>query len=102
MFLFGVWTATADGRGREGAMRAKRTDRNHREIMRTLRQLGWSVIDLSGVGKGCPDLIARRGSDVRLVEVKTEKGRLTPAQVALADSGWTIRIVRTTDDCLKL
>lgn len=37
--------------------RAARTDENHAEIVNALRDIGCSVLDLSGVGKGCPDLL---------------------------------------------
>lgn len=37
--------------------RAARTDENHAEIVNALRGIGCSVLDLSAVGKGCPDLL---------------------------------------------
>ena len=36
---------------------AKRTDANQAEIVKTLRQAGADVYDLSKVGKGIPDLL---------------------------------------------
>ena len=48
----------------------RRTDSNHAEIVRALKQIGCSVLDLSAVGAGCPDiLIGYRGRNV-LVEIK--------------------------------
>lgn len=37
--------------------RAARVDANQAEIVRVLRQAGCGVLDLSAVGKGCPDLL---------------------------------------------
>lgn len=38
-------------------MRAKRVDGNHKAICKALRDAGCGVLDLSAVGKGCPDLL---------------------------------------------
>ncbi len=62
-----------------------RTDANHAEIVKALRQAGCAVCDLSGVGKGCPDLLVSRGFETMLLEVKDgakspSERRLTPAQ----------------------
>lgn len=85
-------------------MRAKRTDANQREIANALRKLGWLVIDLSGVGRGVPDLLAHRPATGRtvLIEVKTAKGKLTPLQEALIASGLPVRVVRTVDEALTI
>lgn len=37
--------------------RAAKVDANQAEIVRVLRQAGCGVLDLSAVGKGCPDLL---------------------------------------------
>jgi hypothetical protein len=37
---------------------AARTDNNHAEVRKALRDAGATVEDLSAVGKGCPDLLA--------------------------------------------
>lgn len=55
--------------------RSAKVDANQAAIVRRLRQLGASVVDLSGVGGGCPDLlVGARGSNV-LLEVKNPDGR---------------------------
>ena len=51
-------------------MMPKRTDRNQREIVEALRQLGISVQVLSDVGKGCPELLCGWGHKNILIEVK--------------------------------
>lgn len=66
-------------------MRARRTDANHAQIVAAFRKMGWSVLDLSAVGKGCPDLAIGKHGRTVLVEIKDgekspSKRRLTPAE----------------------
>ena len=58
----------------------KRTDANHAEIMQEFRRLGASVLDLSRVGMGCPDLLIGVANTSALVEVKVGNAKFTPAQ----------------------
>lgn len=37
--------------------RAAKVDANHADVVRALRSIGCGVLDLSAVGKGCPDLL---------------------------------------------
>jgi hypothetical protein len=81
----------------------KKTDANHKSIMHQFRQLGFSVLDLSAVGKGCPDiLIARHGINT-LVEIKTAKGKMNDRQKEFCDK-WEAKVytVRDIDDALVL
>lgn len=58
--------------------RAAKVDANQAEIVRTLRAIGCGVIDLSAVGKGCPDLLVRWPTHPfrqELFEVKNLDGR---------------------------
>lgn len=53
----------------------KRVDDNQNELVNTFRQMGCSVLILSDVGKGCPDILvgltSRGGGRVNLlVEIK--------------------------------
>lgn len=84
-------------------MRAKRTDANQSEIVRALERMGCDVLDLSGVGSSCPDLLVRVRAIDRwmLVEVKTPKGRIKPGQAAFAQR-WPVAIVRSVDDAIAL
>lgn len=79
----------------------KRTDRNQREIVAALRKAGCSVILLHAVGKGCPDILAGRGGRCYLLEIKSEKGTSTPAQVEWSEA-WRghMAIVRTPDEAI--
>jgi len=78
--------------------RASKVDANHAEIRDTLRKLGATVYDMSGVGRGLPDLLVTvrgkkngRGRDL-WVEVKDGRKppsgrRLTKAQ-AVVHAAW--------------
>ena len=59
---------------------AKRTDSNHKEIMQAFRSVGATVLDLSRVGMGCPDLLISHQGSQALVEVKAPGGKFTPQQ----------------------
>jgi Holliday junction resolvase len=78
-----------------------RKDDNHKKIVSSLRAAGCSVLDLSSVGSGCPDLlIGFRGQNV-LLEIKTEKGTLTPDQV-LFFKAWRgkVFVARTIEEAV--
>lgn len=61
--------------------RAAKIDQNQKEIVCALRKVGLSVIFLHAIGAGVPDLLVSSPTQMWLVEIKTEKGKLTPAQV---------------------
>ena len=80
-----------------------RADGNQKEIVDALRDIGASVLVLSQVGGGCPDLmIGWRGKNY-LLEVKTPKGKLRLGQKEFFDT-WRGRafIVRSADEVLEL
>jgi hypothetical protein len=57
-----------------------RTDLNQSEIVEQLRDLGWSVESIAGLGQGRPDiLIGVDGVNV-LIELKSKGGELTDAE----------------------
>lgn len=87
---------------------AHRTDDNQALIAQALRQAGYTVLDLSAVGGGAPDL-AVGGVDRRtglsanwFLEIKTSSGQLNARQ-----RNWIARwrgpvfVVRTIDDALQ-
>lgn len=53
--------------------RRARVDRNHREVVRVLEAAGCTVVDLSGVGGGCPDLLVGYMRETTLIEVKADE-----------------------------
>lgn len=66
--------------------RAKKVDRNQREVVEALRKAGVSVLVLSAVGQGCPDLLCGHMGVNFLLEVKDGEAvpsarKLTPDQV---------------------
>jgi hypothetical protein len=56
---------------------AKKVDLNQAEIVETLRQTGMSVLILSRVGQGCPDLLVGFRNHNYLLEVKRDHCDLT-------------------------
>jgi hypothetical protein len=62
--------------------RAARQDVNHAELADEFRRLGASVIDLSQLGGGIPDVCIGVGKQVALVEFKRDaKAKFTPDQL---------------------
>lgn len=95
------------GEGAEVRRAAKR-DANHAAIARALEACGCTVIDLSSVGGGCPDVLAYRRATglLRLLEVKNPKGRnrLHEAQEAFARRVpvWVVRSVGEALEAMEL
>jgi hypothetical protein len=83
--------------------RAARKDKNHNQIADELRQAGFRVLDLYQVGDGCPDmLVCGHGRQV-LVEIKSDRGKLT-AQEGLFFASWDIGLVmiaRSAEDVIE-
>ena len=63
-------------------MTRARTDDNQQEIIDGLRKIGADVQDLSGVGKGCPDLLVSFRNTLYLIEIKNPEthGKLNKLQ----------------------
>ena len=81
---------------------AAKVDRNQAEIVSALRQVGASVLVLSRVGQGCADLAAGIRGETFFLEVKTDKGKLTPREQEFMDE-WRghYAIVRTPEEALR-
>lgn len=84
--------------------RAAKVDTNQNPIVKDLRSIfGECILDLSRVGGGCPDLlVAVRGVNL-LMEIKTDSGRLTPAQIRF-HRNWPgqVAVARTLADALAI
>lgn len=80
-----------------------KVDDNQRELVRGLRKLGRTVLDLSRVGKGCPDLLVGFRGKNTLLEVKGEKGKLRPSQVDFIETwgGREVRVVRNLEEAIE-
>lgn len=83
--------------------RAARVDANHSQIVKAARKLGFRVLDLSGQGRGCPDLLlySPRTRRLHLVEVKVAKGKVNALQAAF-HAEWPVSVVRSVEDLLLL
>lgn len=81
---------------------AARVDSNHAEIVAALRRAGYAVQSLATVGKGCPDLLVANEHMTCVMEVKTEKGKLTEAEdLWLANWPGYTAIVRSADEAVE-
>ena len=82
-----------------------RVDRNQKELVRAIRDMGASAESLARLGDGFPDLLVGISDQVMvLAEIKSEKGKLTPTQVKWRDRwrGPAPYIVRSIDDAVVL
>jgi Holliday junction resolvase-like predicted endonuclease len=87
---------------------ATRKDANHNDIVATLRQLGWRVLETHqflGLGFDC---IAQKGSTLKLIEIKDgakSKSRRTltkaETQAATIFKDFFV-VIESQDDCIAL
>jgi Holliday junction resolvase len=86
-------------------MRAKRVDVNQKDIIHALRTFGATVVDLSGVGKGCPDLLVGFSNKTYLIEIKRDKqAKFTPQQLQFYElwRGGIIARIETINEAIEL
>ena len=77
---------------------ARKVDLNHQDIVKTLRSLGASVFDASGIGRGFPDLVVGIHDKTILVEIKSdEKKKFTQAQLDFMENWKGSSVVRIND-----
>lgn len=81
--------------------RAARVDETQAAIVKALRKAGCQVQSLAAIGKGVPDLLAARASRIWLIECKTGRGDLTPAQRAW-HALWPVHVCRSPEDALRV
>lgn len=80
-----------------------RVDGNQKQVVQNLRKCGYSVLILSNVGKGCPDLLVGLNSLNVLVELKDpaqppSKRALTSDEVQFFDTWKGFAIVAESVD----
>lgn len=82
--------------------RAAKVDTNHAAIVAMLRAVGASVQSLAATGNGVPDLLVGFRGQNHILEVKTDKGKLTPCQVEW-HAAWrgSVVTVRNADEALQ-
>jgi Holliday junction resolvase len=77
---------------------AKRVDENHQEIVKKFRELGASVFDASGIGRGFPDILVGFNGNTALVEIKSgEKKKFTEAQLKFMSEWKGSSVTRIND-----
>lgn len=84
---------------------AKRVDENQNLIKHTFIALGASVLDLSRVGQGCPDLLIGYKGKTALVEIKSSnKATFTEPQLKFIKSwrGGAITRIDTVESAIRL
>lgn len=81
---------------------ARKVDDNQSTIVSALRGVGQQVVLMHAVGGGFPDIISCRNGQSHFIEIKSDQGRLTPAQKVFFEAwrGPPIHIVRSVDDAL--
>lgn len=78
-------------------------DANHASIIDSLKQCGYPVYDCSRFGEGFPDILVRAHGRFIPMEIKTEAGVLTPAQVKWwREMGCDPIEVRSLDEALAV
>lgn len=81
---------------------ARKVDAIQSDVVAALRRTGHQVVLMHAVGGGFPDIIACRHGQAHFIEIKSPKGRLTPAQQIFFEEwrGPEIHVVRSVDDAL--
>jgi rhamnose utilization protein RhaD (predicted bifunctional aldolase and dehydrogenase) len=83
----------------------KRVDENQKTIIHTFIALGASVLNLSTVGRGCPDLLIGYKGKTVLVEIKRdEKAKYTEPQIKFMQEwrGGTVSRIDSVDSAIRL
>ncbi len=83
-----------------------KSDTNQKEIVEALREAGASVLVLSQVGKGCPDLLIGYHGLNYLAEIEDPEGRgmkFTPAEKKFVDK-WkgVVFVIESVETVLQL
>lgn len=66
----------------EEVRRAARVDANQPAIVKAMRKIGAVVTPMHTLGQGVPDLLVSYRQRWHVIEVKTERGELTPDQLS--------------------
>ena len=83
-----------------------KVDTNHTEIVNQINAVPiLEALDLSGVGKGCTDILIQKTTPIRvtlyLVEIKFEKGNLNPKQVEFHER-FDCHVARNIEDIWEI
>ena len=82
----------------------KRVDNNQLEIIKAFQSMGATVLNLSAVGKGCPDLLIGYKNISVLVEVKSKTGKFTEPQLKFMEQwhGGAVNRIDSVDGAIRL
>ena len=82
----------------------KRVDNNQLEIIKAFQSMGATVLNLSAVGKGCPDLLIGYKNISVLVEVKSKTGKFTEPQLKFIKQwqGGAVNRIDSVDGAIRL
>jgi len=83
--------------------RRSKVDANQKEIVAALRRIGTSVLSLSTIGDGCPDLLCSHQGRMMFLEVKRPGRPLSPQQVqwvSVWDPHCPIFVVESINDAI--
>jgi len=83
----------------------KRVDENQKSLIHTFIALGASVLNLSTVGRGCPDLLIGYKGKTVLVEIKSsEKAKYTDPQIKFMQEwrGGAVSRIDSVDAAIRL
>ena len=82
----------------------KKVDNNQLDIVKAFRSMGATVLNLSGVGKGCPDLLIGYKNISVLVEVKSKTGKFTEPQLKFMEQwqGGAVNRIDSVDGAIRL
>ena len=80
----------------------RKADTNHKQIADAFRKMGYSVADTHEHGNGFPDFIAAKDGYNHMIEVKSETGKLTPAELRFAEK-WQapIYVIRSVEQAIQ-
>lgn len=83
--------------------RAAKVDKNHAELVKAFRELGYSVLSLARLGSGVPDALVAKDGKSALIEFKSAKGKLNKDQLDFVTK-WhgAIEVARSVDDVIRI
>lgn len=88
--------------------RAARVDENQPAIVKALRDYGCTVLILSSMGKGCPDLLVGNGRQNVLLEIKNPAKPKADRKLTKAEREWVeswrgpVHVVETITEALAV
>ena len=82
----------------------KKVDNNQLDIVKAFRSMGATVLNLSTVGKGCPDLLIGYKNISVLVEIKSKTGKFTEPQLKFIEQwrGGPVNRINSVEGAIRL